>query len=203
MREDVYGIIARQRPKPDPELSPRWRESRRLTGALGRNCRSGLPGRPGWWRCGMYAWTLFGLNDGSDALYRADHGSPSRPDANDRACCPGPAACAGTCSGATRRVGQVARLPAARDRARSGHGARNRRGARGAGPQSRHVHCRQCGVGVEIQPVAGTDRTGARGGTRLRSGDRIYRQPADPLVAISLELPTVRGAGEVGGGDYR
>jgi type VI secretion system protein ImpK len=77
MREDVYGIIARQRPKPDPELSPRWRG----VTAPYRAARAELPvwvaGAAGLVViCGMYAWTLFGLNDGSDALFARTMAAP-------------------------------------------------------------------------------------------------------------------------------
>jgi type VI secretion system protein ImpK len=70
MREDVFKIIARQRPRPDPELSPHWRG----VAAPYRAARAELPV----WVAGaagllliaaLYAWTSFGLNDDSDALF--------------------------------------------------------------------------------------------------------------------------------------
>jgi len=70
MREDVYGVIARQRPNPDPELSPHWRG----VAAPYRAARAELPV----WVvaaagllviCAMYTWASFGLNDDSDALF--------------------------------------------------------------------------------------------------------------------------------------
>jgi type VI secretion system protein ImpK len=70
MREEVFGVIVRQRPRPDPELSPHWRG----VAAPYRAARAELPV----WVAGaagllliaaMYAWTSFGLNDDSDALF--------------------------------------------------------------------------------------------------------------------------------------
>jgi type VI secretion system protein ImpK len=70
MREDVYAVIARQRPNADPELSPHWRG----VNAPYRSARAELPvwvaGAAGLLViCGLYAWTSFGLNDESDTLF--------------------------------------------------------------------------------------------------------------------------------------
>ncbi|MEA2740905.1 MAG: type secretion system protein ImpK [Acetobacteraceae bacterium] len=70
MREDVYSVIARQRPRPDPELSPHWRG----VAAPYRAVRAELPvwivGAAGLLIIGaLYAWTSFGLNEDSDALF--------------------------------------------------------------------------------------------------------------------------------------
>jgi type VI secretion system protein ImpK len=70
MREEVYSVIARQRPRADSELSPHWRG----VSAPYRAARAELPV----WVAGAaglvviaaaYAWTSFGLNDDSDALF--------------------------------------------------------------------------------------------------------------------------------------
>jgi type VI secretion system protein ImpK len=70
MREDVYGVIARQRPNTDPELSPHWRG----VAAPYRAARAELPvwvvGAAGLLViCAVYTWASFGLNDDSDALF--------------------------------------------------------------------------------------------------------------------------------------
>jgi type VI secretion system protein ImpK len=70
MREEVYGVITRQRPTAESELSPHWRG----VDAPYRAVRAELPA----WVvgvtgllviCAVYAWTSFGLNDDSDALF--------------------------------------------------------------------------------------------------------------------------------------
>ena len=77
MREDVYGMIARQRPKADPELSPHWRGVTVPYRAARAELPVGVVGAAGSVViCGMYAWTLFGLNDGSDALYARTMAAP-------------------------------------------------------------------------------------------------------------------------------
>jgi type VI secretion system protein ImpK len=70
MREEVYGVIARQRPAADADLSPHWRG----VAAPYRAARAELPvwvaGAAGLLVvCAAYAWTSFGLNDDSDALF--------------------------------------------------------------------------------------------------------------------------------------
>jgi type VI secretion system protein ImpK len=70
MREDVYGVITRQRTQADPELSPHWRG----VAAPYRAARAELPvwvaGAAGLLLiCAGYAWTSFGLNDDSDTLF--------------------------------------------------------------------------------------------------------------------------------------
>jgi type VI secretion system protein ImpK len=70
MREEVYGVIVRQRPPVEPALSVRWRG----VDAPYRVARAELPV---WVAaaagllviCALYAWTSFGLNDDSDALF--------------------------------------------------------------------------------------------------------------------------------------
>jgi type VI secretion system protein ImpK len=70
MREKIYGVITRQRPNAESELSPHWRG----VDAPYRAVRAELPA----WVvgvtgllviCAVYAWTSFGLNDDSDALF--------------------------------------------------------------------------------------------------------------------------------------
>nr|WP_294553776.1 type IVB secretion system protein IcmH/DotU [uncultured Rhodopila sp.] len=70
MREEVYGVIARQRPPADADLSPHWRG----VDAPYRPVRAEVPvwvaGAAGLLVvCAAYAWTSFGLNDDSDALF--------------------------------------------------------------------------------------------------------------------------------------
>jgi type VI secretion system protein ImpK len=70
MREEVYGVIARQRPTAEPELSPHWRG----VDAPYRAARAELPvwvvGAAGLLAiCTVYVWASFGLNDDSDALF--------------------------------------------------------------------------------------------------------------------------------------
>jgi type VI secretion system protein ImpK len=70
MREEVYGVIARQRPPTDADLSPHWRG----VDAPYRAARAELPvwvvGAAGLLVvCAAYAWTSFGLNDDSDAVF--------------------------------------------------------------------------------------------------------------------------------------
>jgi len=70
MREEVYGVIARQRPPANPELSPHWRG----VVAPYRAARAELPvwvaGAAGLLAiCAVYAWTSFALNDNSDILF--------------------------------------------------------------------------------------------------------------------------------------
>ena len=204
MREDVYGIIARQRPKPDPELSPRWRG----VTAPYRAARAELPvwvaGAAGLVViCGMYAWTLFGLNDGSDALFaRTMAAPPAQMPVIVRAAPVQPPAPAPAPAqpGALDKLrgflrpeieqGLVAVLgtdaaPVVRVR---------NRGMFAAGSAA---------VASKFNPLLERIGQALGGGARLRAGDRVYRQPADPLVAISVQLPIVRGAGEGGGGDHR
>jgi type VI secretion system protein ImpK len=70
VREEVYGVIVRQQPQTDPELSPHWRGAN----APYRAARAELPV----WVVAaagllvisaLYAWTSFGLNDNSDVLF--------------------------------------------------------------------------------------------------------------------------------------
>ena len=70
VREETYGVIARQRPKPDPELSPHWRG----VSAPYKPARAELPvwvvAAAGFAVIGgLFSWTAFGLNGDSDALF--------------------------------------------------------------------------------------------------------------------------------------
>ncbi len=204
MREDVYGIIARQRPKPDPELSPHWRG----VTAPYRAARAELPiwvvGAAGLVViCGMYAWTLFGLNDGSDALFARTMAAPPaqmpvivRAAPVQAPAPPPPPAQPGALDklrgflqpeieqGLVTVLGTEA-APVVRVR---------NRGMFAAGSSA---------VAAKFNPLLERIGQALAAGARFRAGDRVYRQPADPLVAISVQLSTVRGAGESGGGDHR
>ena len=70
LREDTYAVIARQRPRPEAELSPHWRG----VSAPYRPARAELPvwvaGAAGLALIGgLFSWTAFGLNRESDALF--------------------------------------------------------------------------------------------------------------------------------------
>ena len=70
MREEVYSVIARQRPAAEPALSPHWQG----VDAPYRAARAELPvwvvGAAGLLVIGgLYTWTSFGLNGDSDALF--------------------------------------------------------------------------------------------------------------------------------------
>jgi type VI secretion system protein ImpK len=70
MREDVYSVIARQRPRPDPELSPHWRGITAPYRAVRAELPVWIAGAAGLLVIGvLYAWTSFGLNEDSDALF--------------------------------------------------------------------------------------------------------------------------------------
>src|ERR1700710_879258 len=70
VREETFGVIARQRPAREPELSPHWRG----VSAPYRPARAEVPV----WVVataglavigGLFAWTMFGLNHESDTLF--------------------------------------------------------------------------------------------------------------------------------------
>jgi type VI secretion system protein ImpK len=70
MREEIYSVIARQRPAAEPALSPHWQG----VDAPYRAARAELPvwvvGAAGLLVIGgLYTWTSFGLNGDSDALF--------------------------------------------------------------------------------------------------------------------------------------
>jgi type VI secretion system protein ImpK len=70
LREAVFSVIARQRPRSDPDLSPHWRG----VAAPYREVRAEVPvwiaGAAGLLAiCAAYAWTSFGLNEDSDGLF--------------------------------------------------------------------------------------------------------------------------------------
>jgi type VI secretion system protein ImpK len=70
MREDVYGVIARQRPNVDPELSPHWRGVNAPYHAVRAQLPVWVVAAAGLLViCAAYAWTSFGLNDDSDATF--------------------------------------------------------------------------------------------------------------------------------------
>jgi len=69
LREETYSVIARQRPRPEPELAPHWRgvsapyKPARAEVPVWVVAAAGLAAVGG-----LFAWTTFGLNRESDAL---------------------------------------------------------------------------------------------------------------------------------------
>ena len=70
LREETYGVITRQRPSLDPELSPHWR-------GVSAPYRPGRAELPLWVAaagglgviCALFAWLSFGLNGQSDSVF--------------------------------------------------------------------------------------------------------------------------------------
>ncbi len=70
LREEVFSVIARQRPRPDPDLSPHWRGVPAPYRAVRAEVPVWIAGAAGLLAvCAAYAWTSFGLNEDSDDLF--------------------------------------------------------------------------------------------------------------------------------------
>ncbi len=169
VREETYGVITRQRPAPNPELSPHWKGA----DAPYRPTRASVPVWVGGAAAlaiigGLFAWFSTGLNGESDTLFARMMAAPPDANAGDRARRPGAAPAARARAAAARRARQAARLPATRDRARPGRGGRQRRGARGPHPQPRPVPLGQRRRAAALHRAIGAHRQRARRGARAR-----------------------------------
>jgi type VI secretion system protein ImpK len=70
LRDEVFSVIARQRPRPDPDLSPHWRGVAAPYRAVRAEVPIWIAGAAGLLAvCAAYAWTSFGLNEDSDGLF--------------------------------------------------------------------------------------------------------------------------------------